>query len=294
MLRYAYAFRVLAEELHFGRAAQRLHITQPALSHQIKMIEQSVGCMLLDRSSHHVALTEAGAGFARELGPALDQIARAKDLALDIARGDAGALSIGYCELPWSGELPGIVSAYAQRFPNMDISLKAMTTNKQAESLRSGALDVAFLHPPVDEAGLASLHIGNERMVAALPRAHPLASRKSLSFAQLAKERLIMCSEISAPHLNAAVMQACSASGQMPRLSMVQDSWHEMAVAAVAGLGVALLPHSVARNYGADLVFVPIRGFTYLLATALVTKAVPSRPAVTRFVDVAARFLGAV
>jgi DNA-binding transcriptional LysR family regulator len=288
MLRYAHAFCILSEELHFGRAATRLNITQPALSHQIKMIEQSVGCRLFDRSPHGVALTEAGAGLALELAAALSRIARAREVAIDVARGNAGALSIGYCELPWSGRLPRIVQLYAARFPGMQVSLKPMPTNEQANCLLSGALDVAFLHPPIDEAGLVLRQAGSEPMVAALLRDHPLAGCPELCLSLLSREQLIVCSEHSAPHLHRALARSFARCGVRPRLSMIQDSWHAMAAGALAGLGVALVPQSMCRSFPADLIFKPLADLDYVLETALVTKAEPWRPAVAHFVAIAA------
>jgi DNA-binding transcriptional LysR family regulator len=287
MLRYANAFCILAEELHFGRAAARLNITQPALSHQIKMIEQSVGCRLLDRSPHKVALTEAGAGFARELSAALAHIARARELAINVARGDAGALSIGYCELPWSGGLPRIVQRYTKRFPGMQVSLRPLPTHEQVQGLLSGALDVAFLHPPIDDSGLSLRHAGSEPMVAALSADHRLAGCESLALSALSGEQLIICSGVSAPHLHRAVLGACAQAGIEPRLNLIHDSWHAMAAGAIAGLGIALLPQSLRRSFAADLIFKPLSGLDYTLETALATKAKPWRPAVARFVEIA-------
>ena len=286
MLRYAQAFCLLAEELHFGRAAARLNITQPALSHQLKMMERAVGCRLVDRSPHKVALTEAGVGFARELSSAVNQIAAARAAAVEVSRGDAGAIAVGYCELPWSGGLSDIVQLYATRHPGVQVLLKALPTNDQVAGLLSGALDVGFLHPPIPSLGLVLRLAGTEALVAAMSRKHRLANIELRSIGMLASERLIFCSERSAPFLHRKVLDACAHAGFVPILGTAPDSWHAMATEASAGLGVALLPESMSQRFGTDLVFRPVPDIDYVLETALVTRSTPLRPAVARFLEI--------
>ncbi len=287
MLRYAAGFCALAEELHFGRAAARLHVTQPALSYQLKMMEQAVGCQLVQRSSHGVALTEAGAALARELTIALAQLGRARTAAIDIARGEAGALTIGYCELPWGGNLSGIIPAYAARYPGVHVSLRALSTNGQVAGLLDGSVDVGFLHPPVDTDALCLRPAGEEPMVAAMLPGHRLAGRDGLRIADLAGERLIFCSAASAPRLHRAVVDGCAQAGFVPRVSTEADSWHAMAAEAAAGLGIALVPETLRDSFGGGIVFRPLTDLDWRLQTAIATTAGQRRPAVVRFLEVA-------
>jgi len=213
MLKYAESFCILVEELHFSKAAARLHLTQPALSHQIKKLEQEIGCTLLRRSPHKVILTEAGAILARELGAALSHVNRAVQEAQDAARGDAGALAIGYCELPQAGQMTAIVRRYSALYPGVDLTLRNLPTNEQAVALTAGSIDVAFLHPPLSTSQLVMRPAGEEWIVAALPADHALASRSVLRLADLMSERLIVCAEATGSFMYHSILAACGRVG---------------------------------------------------------------------------------
>ena len=290
MFRYARSFCVLAEELHFGRAAARLGISQPALSHRMKMLEQEIGCTLVSRSPHHVSLNEAGAGLARELSAAMAQIARARQTAVDVARGQAGALSIGYGELLWSGGLIPIVQRYRELFPNIQVSLRALTTNEQVEALLNGSIDIGILHPPVVAQELMLIPAGQERLVAAFSLSHRFGASVVLHVADLAAEPLIFCSAASAPALHRRIMDSCAAAGFDPCIGNVGEDWHSMAAGAAAGIGVAMLPESLCTAFAAHLSHKPIADFPHTLQTAIATLQSRTRPAVTGFEEIATTF----
>jgi len=283
MLKFARSFCVLAEELHFGRAAARLHVTQPALSHQIKALEREVGCAVLRRSPQHVVLTEAGAVLARGLGVALEQTERALREAVEIARGDAGLLAIGYCASTQTGGLASLLQRFSSQYPRVDIILRNLPTDAQEAALLSGAIDIGFLHPPLEATQLVLRPAGTERMVAVFPAGHPLLARKHLALADLAPERLIFCSAASAPHMHHAVQTACGRAGFQPRFRPAEDTWHSMADQAAAGLGVALLPESMAAAAGPHLAFRVLDGLDLRLQVAIATKTGKLRPGVERF-----------
>jgi DNA-binding transcriptional LysR family regulator len=283
MLRFARSFCVLAEELHFGRAAARLHVTQPALSHQMKALERDIGCALLRRTSHQVALTEAGAVLASALGAALDQVNRAVQQAVDVARGEAGALAVGYCELPLAGGLADTVQRFARLYPQVSVTLHSMPTNDQVAALLGGSIDIGFVHPPLDGKPLTLRPAGGESMVAALPRTHPSARGTTLHLRDLAGERLICCSEAGAPHMYRAMLAACARAGFTPRLGAEDKSWHAMVNQAAAGLGVALVPASLAASTAPHMLFLPVEGLDLTLQTAIATAPGKLRPAVAGF-----------
>ena len=283
MIKFGHSFCVLASELHFGRAAARLHITQPALTHQIKTLESEIGCSLLRRSSHQVTLTEAGTVLARELGAALEQVDRAVQAAVDVARGDAGALAIGYCELPFAGGLAGIVQRFVALYPRIEVSLRTLPTNQQAEALLTGSIDIGFLHPPLEAARLTLRPAGEERVLAVLPRSHPLAQRTSLRLMDLASEWIICCSDAGAPHMHQALLAACVAAGFNPLIREEDSSWHAMINQAAAGLGVALAPETLVHSTAPHVVFLPVVDLPLRLQTAIATLEAPMRPAVARF-----------
>jgi DNA-binding transcriptional LysR family regulator len=283
MLKFARSFCVLAEELHFSRAAARLLITQPALSHQIKMLEAEVGCALLRRSPQQVTLTEAGTVLARELGVALAHVRRAVDEALDVARGDAGALAIGYCELPLAGDLAAIIRRFGTLYPRVEVTLRTLPTNDQAVALVSGSIDIGFLHPPLDTPGLVLRPAGRERMVVAMPPDHGLARQPVLRLVNLATERLIFCVEETATHMHQDILAACARAGFKPQFREVENSWHAMVNQAAAGLGVALVPETLAAGNAAHVVFRTVEDLTLHLHTAIATADREVRPAVAQF-----------
>jgi DNA-binding transcriptional LysR family regulator len=283
MIRFARGFCIVAEELHFGRAAARLNVTQPALSHQIKMLEQDLGFSLLKRSPHQVALTDAGAVLARELGIALAHMERAVQEARDVARGDAGVLSIGYCELPDAGGMSATLRRFVARYPDVEVRLQTVSTDEQGAALAAGRIDIGFIHPPVDDRHLVLRPAGREDMVAALSVNHELAARPQLRLADLMREPIIFCSEQSAPFMHRAIMAACARAGFQPRLRAGENSWHSMVGQAIAGLGIALVPVSLAAGSSAKAVFKPILDLDLQLHTAIATAGQPQRPAVQRF-----------
>ncbi len=291
MLKYAESFCVLVEELHFSKAAARLHLTQPALSHQIKKLEQTIGCTLLRRSPHKVILTEAGMILARELGAALSHVNRAVQQAQDAARGDAGALAVGYCELPQAGHMTTIIRRYKALYPGVDVTLRNLPTNDQAVALAAGSIDVAFLHPPLHHAQLVMRQAGEEPIIAALPADHALAEKPALLLGDLMSERLIVCAEATGAFMYHSILAACGKAGFQPQLREEKNSWHAMLDQAASGLGVAFVPESLTSNTHSQLVFRHIENFDVRLQTAIATAGEPSRPAVTRFLATAASCL---
>lgn len=290
MLKYAESFCVLVEELHFSRAAARLHLTQPALSHQIKKLEQQIGCALLRRSPQKVILTEAGSILARELGVALSHVKRAVQQAQDAARGDAGALAIGYCELPQAGNMTAIIRRYTELYPGVDVTLRNLPTVEQVAALTAGSIDVGFLHPPLDTKELLLRMAGTERVVAALPSDHPLATTPVLRLADLSSERLIVCAESVGPFMHHSILAACGRAGFQPRLREEKDRWHAMLDQAASGLGVAIVPETLAKAQE-NLVFRHVKGLDVTLQTAIATAGEPTRPAVLRFLATASRLV---
>ncbi|MBA8881843.1 LysR family transcriptional regulator [Phyllobacterium myrsinacearum] len=286
MIKYAKSFCVLAEELHFNKAAARLHLTQPALSYQIKKLEEQLGCILLKRSPHKVLLTEAGMILARELSAALNHVNGAFQMAQDAARGDSGALVIGYCELPEAGNMTAAIRRYTDLYPGVDVTLINMPTIEQVDALTAGSLDVAFLHPPLNAPQLVMRPAGEELIVAALRADHALAAQPALQLAELKHERLIVCAEQLGPIMYNSILAACGKAGFQPKLREEMFRWHSMLDQAASGLGVAFVPASLSGTHPL-LVFKPVEDLGVKLLTAIATVGDPTRPAVIRFIETA-------
>ncbi len=290
VLKFSRSFCILAEELHFGRAAARLRLTQPALSHQIKALESEIGCALLRRSPQRVELTDAGAALARDLGAALAQVNRAVQGAVDVARGDAGALAVGYCGLPLAGALTATINRFVALYPRVEVTLRHLPTNDQADALRAGSIDIAYLHPPIDESGLALREAGEQRMRAVIPAGHRLARTAKLRLADLNGERLVFFSESCGPHMHRALVAACTKAGFTPRLREEDVSWYTMIDLAAAGLGIAFVPETVAPA-APGVIFRDIPDLQLRLQTSIATTQQTPRPAVRHFLEISRRLL---
>src|SRR5258708_10984993 len=168
-------FVVVAEELHFGRAAARLHMTQPPLSRQIQLLEQQLSAQLFERSSRSVKMTRAGRAFLAESRAILRLAENASLGARRVAHGDAGTVTVGFTASSGYRFLPGLIATCRKRLPDVDLALKEMVTAEQIEALASGRLDVALMRPQSSNEDFESLCVAQEPLVAALPENHALA-----------------------------------------------------------------------------------------------------------------------
>src|SRR5579863_3120463 len=180
-LRQLRCFVAAAEELHFGRAAARLNMTQPPLSRQIQVLEHIVEATLFDRTSRSVRLTPAGRSFLPEARRILKLAESASQVARRIAMGKTGSLKLGYTAAAAYGYLPELIAACRARLPEVDFSLKEMVSGDQLEALTSGQIDAGLLRPPIGRPELATRRVLAEPLLAAIPRKHPLASAATLS-----------------------------------------------------------------------------------------------------------------
>ncbi len=243
-----HAFVTTAEEGHVGRAAVRLHVTQPTLSRQIAALERSLGVPLFDRTGRALALTPAGEVF---LTGARDLVRRAGDLAAATRgahRGELGVLRIGFVQSATFEALPGLVGAFRRAWPAVRVEVTAMTTLRQVDALLDDRLDAGLLRPPVNAPDLLLRTRSHDRLCAALPGGHPLAARPRVSLADLAGESFVLYERASGPGVHDAIVGHCLAAGFRPRI--VQEAVDVQTIVALvaAGLGVSLLiaptPHT--------------------------------------------------
>lgn len=257
-LRHIRYFMAVAQELHFGRAASRLHIAQPALSRQIRAFEDELGVTLLERNRRGATLTPAGEAMLAEGRKLFAQLDQAVDVVRRTARGELGTLSIGYVgSVAYSG-LPEIVRAFRQRFPSVEVRFHEMFPAAQVEAVLAGVLDVGFARGPLEVPGLDVTTVLDERLVAALPHAHPLAARKQLRLAQLASEGFVVPARVRGPGFHDHLMTLCRGAGFSPRI--VQEGSHFDVLSLVAaGAGVAIVPESLCSVRRGDVVYRPLR-----------------------------------
>jgi DNA-binding transcriptional LysR family regulator len=246
-LHQLHAFVVLAEELHFGRAAQRLGIAQPPLSQQIRRLEVKVGHALFDRGASQVVLTAAGRELLPAAQRALDEVAGGLDAARRVGAGETGRLRIGFAASLALTVLPEMLRGYREAFPRVDLDIREMTTAPQIAALRDHVIDIGLLREPPDEEGLLVEEILSERFVAVLPTAHPQATQRVVHIGVLADEPFVIMPRAVAPTVHDRILQVCAEAGFQPRITQRAVEWQTVAALVEAGLGVSIAPASIAR-----------------------------------------------
>ena len=254
-LRY---FVVLAEELHFGRAAQRLAITQPPLSAAIQQLESELGVRLLDRNPKRVLLTPAGSAFLGEARQVLAGVDRAAETARAVAGGQRGRLDVGVTGSMAYRDVPRIVRAFQQQWPEIELTLRELSTVEQLDALLHGQLHAGFVNAATVPAPLAALALPAETLVACLPAGHALAGQARLDLRVLAYEAFVMFARDVAPAHHDHVVATFSRAGIHPRMVHAARQWLTVVALVAGGLGVALVPASVARSGAAGVRFVPL------------------------------------
>ncbi|HWL88079.1 MAG TPA: LysR substrate-binding domain-containing protein [Polyangiaceae bacterium] len=243
-LRHLRYFLVLAEELHFGRAARRLHIAQPGLSQQIQALERELGVELLDRSHGRVQLTVAGRTFFEEGKRGMAQLERAVDLARRAGRGEVGRLALGAAESATYSILPGLLREYVRRYPEVDLAVREMSSPAQVEALERGEIDIAFVRTPTEIKNFETVTLREESMALVLPEGHPLAAERVVALAALANERFIM-HPFPPSGWTEFMLAVCRNAGFEPRISQSASETTVAVSFVAADLGITLVPASL-------------------------------------------------
>jgi len=288
-LRHLRYFVAVAEELHFHRAATRLHISQPPLSQQIRALEREMGVTLLARNRRRVTLTAAGAAFLEDARAILAAVDRAAERAQGIARGSRGTLSIGFVgSAMFSPILPTILREFRGAHPDVELVLRELPTTVQIASLVAGELDVGVLRPPVEEIDgqLELMTIQRERLVAALPFDHPLASRRRLRTADLRGEAFVILARREAPGLYAGLATAMGDAGGLGDDVLEVAEMQTIISLVAGGFGVSLVPWSVGQVERAGVAFVPLSGPTPTIEMAIAWRSGSESPVRNEFLDV--------
>lgn len=259
LLRY---FVAVAEELHFGRASERVGIAQPPLSQQIQKLEKELGVRLFQRTSRRVELTDVGKWLLGEANLILNRIEAARDVANQFADGITGRLDVGAVSPVLDTFLPALIQRFVTSHPDIRLSLHELRSDDQIEWLRTGRLDVGFVRIfGQDLAELEHRIVRRERYILALPADHTLAKKKFVPLASLRDVRMIMAPRRFRPALHDRILSCFQAAGA--NLNIVQEASSkrtEIALVA-AGIGLALVPESYAHVFKRQgVAYRPIRG----------------------------------
>ncbi|MER7849999.1 LysR family transcriptional regulator [Kitasatospora sp. NPDC096077] len=282
-----HAFTVLAEELHFGRAAARLGIAQPPLSQQIRRLEEKVGHPLFRREPGGVTLTPAGGELLPAARRALADLADGLAAARAVGGGEAGRLRIGFSASLALTVLPGLLRTFRERHPGVRLDVREMTSAPQLAALHDRGIDVGLLRePPADEPGLRFRTLLTEPFVAVLPAGHPLAAQRAVRLAQLAEEPFVLLPREEGPQLYDRITGLCAGAGFTPRIGQHAVEWQTVCALVGAGLGVSLAPAGIRRIRLRGVVFRRIEPGTARTRSALAWRADDRGPLVAHLLAV--------
>jgi DNA-binding transcriptional LysR family regulator len=285
-LRHLRYFLAVAEELHFGRAAQRLHIVQPALSKQIAALEGELGVQLLYRTKRRVSLTVPGQELAERARDILRRVEDAAEAARRSARGELGQLRIGFVGPAMEGVLPPILRAYGERYPEVHLELDELTSFQQLDGLHADAIDVGFVRMPLTDPELRFEVVFREPMIIALPDDHPLVSERSVALDALSAERFIMIPRHHEPGLHDHYIGVCREAGFSPLVVQEVQRIHTTLGMVASRIGVALAPSSIQHLQRSGVVYRPLRSPTPTLEIAVVWPPEDPSPPLATFLEV--------
>jgi DNA-binding transcriptional LysR family regulator len=286
-LRHLRYFVAVAEEMHFGRAANRVGIAQPPLSKQIQQLEEEIGVKLFKRTKRSVSLTHAGATFLNEARQTLELSERAVRSARRADRGEIGRLVVGFVGSATYSFLPYALRFFQNKFPHVELVLLELTSYQQLDALHRKAVDVGFVRKPIKDDALFIETLFQEPFIVALPSHHALASRTSVPLQMLALEGFVMFSRQRGTTFHDQVVSVCHQAGFSP--NVVQEAVQIPTVLGLvsAGMGVTLVPSSVQKLRLAGVVYRNLTQVDRTTELALAYRRDDESPVLVAFLNVA-------
>ncbi|MEU8302296.1 LysR substrate-binding domain-containing protein [Actinomadura sp. NPDC048955] len=252
-------FVAVAEELHFGRAARRLRMTQPPLSRQIQLLENELKVRLFDRTNRSVRLTPAGRAFLVEARRLLQQADHAAMSVRQVSAGEAGTIILGFTAASAHATLGRVLEAARAALPDVEIVLREMVTRDQVRALAEGGLDLGLVRPPVSDPDLEDRPADRESLLAAVPHGHPLAEGDGpVSLADLDGRRFLMYSPVEARYFHELLVSLFRQARVSPVYAQYLSQVHSILALVSCGWGLALVPAAAARLRYAGVVFRPV------------------------------------
>lgn len=283
-LRY---FLALAEELHFGRAAHRLSISQPPLSLNIQQLEASVGALLFTRNSRGVQLTAAGKAFVPRARALLEQATEAARHARAVGQGLEGRLHVGFVGAMLYRGLPPMLRDFQQAHPLLRVVLRELNSEDQLLGLSHDQLDLGFVHTARRPTGTEHLLFASEAFVCCLPAGHPLARRRRIEVAALRDEAFVLFARAASPDYHERILNICADAEFQPDVRHEVRHWLSVVSLVAQGLGVALVPAALRSSQLGGAVFVPLAGVDVLSQSYLIWKSGNNSPALQAFLQLA-------
>jgi DNA-binding transcriptional LysR family regulator len=273
-LRHLRYFVAVAEALHFRKAAERLHVAQPAVSEQVRKLEQELGVMLFNRTQRSVALTPAGMALLEEARHVLRHAEIAQQAARNAGDRASTRLRVGYLPDSLPASVPRALRHLAGSAPAIEVDMATGTSLRLIEDLRAGRLDAIVTTLPAPTKGLRITPLGDQGGVVVLPATHPRAVDPTIALGQLAPERLVVLPRDANPAFHNAVVAMCHAAGLSPTFVEIPEPRVEHVLFAVAaGAGVAVLPEAVTKRFASPGIrYVPLEADEPMVRAAVLTQ----------------------
>jgi len=288
-LRHLRSLLVLAEELHFGRAADRLGIAQPALSRQIQQLEAELQTQLFKRSPRAVALTDAGREFVEGIGPAIQQLEDAAAGAANFARAKRGRIRVGSSANLSSDFIPELLHRLHQESPLVRIDVRGLSVAEQIRTLHAAEIDVGLATLPINDPSLIVRRIFGEPLVLMVQSESEFSQRTSIRVRELAKERFIICPRYRRAGFHEVIIELAGKAGFRPRIASEVDAPSTAVALVERGLGVALVPQSESLMASERVRCIPISHPAFFIDIGAVWRRENMSPVVRWFIDCAVR-----
>jgi DNA-binding transcriptional LysR family regulator len=287
-LRHLRYYIAVGEEEHFGRAAERLRVAQPALTRQIKQLEEEIGYALFERLKRGVRLTEAGRSFLDEARRLLSDLERAVEQTRLVAQGKVGRLRIGFTDsATYSGEIPSILRDFRDRWPDVRLDLFPSTSVATGEQLREQRLDLGFVYAlPTDLPQLKSHRISAERIVLALPQSHPLVKRKRVKLGDLKGEPFVWIPRVAAPLYYDRVLSACHAAGLTLNIAQEGNNDTTMLSLVAGGIGLSFTIKSAERRKPDSVILKEVEDLRLTVNLSAIWREDNKLPALRKFIEI--------
>ncbi|GAB3164499.1 LysR family transcriptional regulator [Telluribacter humicola] len=281
-LRHLSYFLVLAEELHFGRAADRLHISQPPLTRMIQQIESDLGVVLFERTKRSVKLTPAGADLLKDAKQMVQQMQTLKKRLATHGQALRGSIRVGYVGAVMHSPLPTQLADFSRSNPDVQLHFEEYPNQNLLHELNNGTLDAAFVRTWLPTDNLQEDLILSESFVAVLPAHHTLAEKETISVSELQQEKFITFSRECGPTIFDSFVALCTKAGFSPQILHHASQLNSVLRLVESGFGVSLLPQHTQRGYNLNLAYIPLEDATETVPLLMLTRKENPNPALNK------------
>ncbi|GER72467.1 acetoin biosynthesis transcriptional regulator AlsR [Weizmannia acidilactici] len=288
-LRHLHYFLTVAEELHFGKAAERLQMTQPPLSQQIRQLEEEIGVDLFIRSKRHVELTIPGKVFLREVKQVLEQLDQAVENTRRAGRGEFGNVVVGFVGSATYDILPAVVREFRLKYPKTAVSLHELSTPDQIKALHRKEIDVGLLHPPIHDLLIETKVIQNGTAALSMPKNHPLAQKETIRIEDLADVPFVVVSRDIWPGLYDEFLSLFQDADFSPKIVQEATEYQMVVGLVTAGIGIGVLPRTAEKLFNLDIVYREIDGHPLNAVLSIAYRKDDQNPALANFLKISDR-----